>query len=344
MRYRILGRTGFDVSEIGVGGHEYRRSSLVKDGRFTELDPDRPAIIAKALEMGVNYFDTTFTEETQSLGAALTAVGAERDKVYINAMVIKTLAQVQNDVSQDKWGQLLEKKLTERLNLLNTEYVDIFTVCLLEEKYSDVALEHILRIYQSFKSRGLIRYIGASGHNPELMAKVIEKFDCFDMVMTPLNYAKGPCENLHKAITKHNVGFVAMKAFAWDYYGLSFVPARAIAAESYELNGVTPAQMALRWVLQFEEVATVVCGVNSMEELVENASAGELGSDNIDTKVLESCRNYPGQVEKMIDLIDHDYADFSHYALYAVKQITGEDFGTDKVKYLEKWKQIKQKH
>ena len=73
MNYRILGRTGLKLSEIGLGGHEYRcflPSAFGKRekngyGEIIATHSARNEIIRKAVETGnkLNYFDTTFMKK-----------------------------------------------------------------------------------------------------------------------------------------------------------------------------------------------------------------------------------------------------------------------------------------
>ncbi|MFQ6075159.1 MAG: hypothetical protein ACE5Z5_03335 [Candidatus Bathyarchaeia archaeon] len=60
-----MGRTGLKVSELGFGGHEYRRPLPTTLGRWGEIDldefmrkqPERNELIGKAIGAGINYFD-----------------------------------------------------------------------------------------------------------------------------------------------------------------------------------------------------------------------------------------------------------------------------------------------
>ena len=338
MKYRTLGRTGLKVSEIGIGGHEYRRRSFVKDGRFTVLDPNRPRFVAEAIERGINYFDTTFTEEAQSLGYALKEIGADRSSIYISAMSISPFARM-NERPPSQWKAYLEGQINERLKLLHTDYVDVFTLGIVENSFDAGILKTVLEYLVEFRERGMLRFVGASGHDPELMSKLIEDFDSFDTVLTRLNFVLDPSRGLLNSARNHNVGVVAMKAFCWDEYGVSFIPVRKQLVESLLPSGPTAAQMAIRWILQSKEVSTVVPGMNSMEELIENAGAGDLGTEDVDHAILEDLRDYPHVVEGMIELIDHPFEETRHYALAGVKKRIGQDFGSDKQKYREIWKE-----
>ena len=127
MRYNILGRTGLSVSELGLGGHEYRRAAFLDNGRFTELDLARIPTVNAGLAAGINYFDTTFTEEVQSLGWVLKELNVPLDKVVINGMI----GAMDNGFAPDR-------------------------------------LECALETLHAPQEKGLMRFVGASCHDPDL--------------------------------------------------------------------------------------------------------------------------------------------------------------------------------
>ena len=300
------------------------------------LDPDRPRFIAEALERGINYFDTTFTEEAQSLGYALREIGAARDRVYITAMTISPFAHMAECPSA-QWKAYLEHEVNDRLQLLGTDYVDVFTLGIVENSFKTDMFEAAVAILDDFRQRGMLNYIGISGHDPDLMARIITDSDGIDTVLTRLSYVLGRSQHLLDAACARNVGVVAMKAFCWDAYGLSFVPVRKQLVESLPPDGPTPAQLALGWVLLSKEVSTVIPGMNSIEELGENAGAGDLEPEDVDHAILERLRDYPQVTEGLIELIDHPFEETRHRALGELQKRIGKGLGTDKQKYREAW-------
>ncbi len=98
MHYRRLGNTGMDVSVVGLGGVQLASSN-------TEY---AVKVVRKALELGVNYFDTArvYWDSEVKLGIALQG---ERERVYIST---KTTGRTKEDV----W-----RHISESLQRLQTD-------------------------------------------------------------------------------------------------------------------------------------------------------------------------------------------------------------------------------
>ena len=266
------------------------------------------------------------------MGHTLQEIGATRDRIYISAMTINPFERM-SERPPSQWKIYLESEITDRLRLLQTDYVDVFTLAIVENSYHAERLEAALDATEDRRDRGLLNFVGISGHDPTLMARVIEETDRIDTVLTRMNFVLGRSQQLLDSARDNNVGISVMKPFCWDCYGLSFVPVRRRLVESLPPAGPTAAQLAIGWVLLSREVGTVVPGINSIEELIEDAGAGDLEPENLDFSILERLRDYPEVTEGLIELIDHPFEEIRHYALDEVKKRVGKDFGTDKQKY-----------
>ena len=225
MKYRVLGRTGFKVSEIGLGGHEYARflspyhfpgkrkpEEPVSDKELISTQSPRNKLIEHAINAGINFFDTGIIEECQSLGLALRILG-RRDEVHIAAEMMSPVARLQS-VPKAKWRDVILEGVDERLNILGTEHIDVFNVHGVAGGYSRERFEFVINVLKEAKAQGKILSIGVADHQPSFIAELMRKFDCFDSIMIPYNYhrqeAKQALFPLCKAL---DVGIVVMKPF-----------------------------------------------------------------------------------------------------------------------------------
>jgi aryl-alcohol dehydrogenase-like predicted oxidoreductase len=314
MKYRMLGRTGLKVSVLGLGGHEYARflspydfpvkrrpEEPVGSEELLKTQPPRNKLIERALDAGVNYFDTGIIEEPQSLGLALKTLG-RRNEVYIAAEIMGPVSRLKN-VPKAKWRDTIIEGFEERLRVLQTNRIDVFNAHELADGYSRDRFEFVINVLREIKDQGKIGSIGVADHFPRFIAELIRKYDCFDSVMIPYNYhlqeAKEVLFSLCKAL---DIGVIAMKPFCWPYYGIPFTH---FCPPSLKTGIFTPAQTSLRWILQFPEVSTVVPGTNTMAELEETLDAitkeGKIEEGTLE-KCLKMALNPQGK-EKLRDLV-----------------------------------------
>lgn len=314
MKYRVLGRTGLRVSELGLGGHEYERilsaahfagkrkfEEPVSIEEFLETQGPRNELIKRAMDAGVNYFDTGQIEEPQSLGLALEALGRRKD-VYIAAEAMSPVRKLK-DTPKERWREATMEGVEERLKLLRTNHIDVYNVHTPESDYSRDRFEAIISVLKEVKDQGKIGAIGAACHDVRFLAELIRKYDCFDSVMVPYNYhlqeAKHALFPLCKAL---EIGVVVMKPFCWPYYGISF---HNFCPSSLETGTCTPNQISLRWILKSPEVSTIVPGTNTIAELEENLAA-ITKEGNVDEEVLKRCLELaqsPRGKEKLKELV-----------------------------------------
>jgi len=324
MRYRVLGRTGLKVSELGLGGHEYRRFDETKrkseekksSEELLKTQPQRNSLIERAIDAGVNYFDTTSVEEAQSLGLALKTLGRRRD-VYITAMILFPFRRLK-ETPPARWREFILEGVEERLSLLQTDHIDIFNIHIPENNYLTDRLEITLKVLEEMKDQGKVGSIGASSHELRFLAELIRKHDCFNSVMVPYNYhlqeAKDVLFPLCKAL---EIGVVVMKPFAWPYYGISFTHFGSVDLEKCYY---TPAQTSLKWILNSPEVSTIVMGINALEELEENLGAvtkeGEI-DDEVLERHLQTVQSRQGK-DILKRMLDHPAIDLHYYARRAL--------------------------
>ena len=192
MEYRILGKTGLNISLLGLGGIPIQRI----DAAGTRV------LIEKLVDNGINYIDTArgYTVSEAYLGEAL--VGLRNKFVLATKSMARTKEAMANDI---------EISLTN----LKTDYIDLYQVhnpslAQLEEVIAEGgALEALLEA----KASGKIGHIGLTAHSEKVFEKALE-LDWVETIMFPYNLVETQGDELIKKCAEKNIGFIAMKPLA----------------------------------------------------------------------------------------------------------------------------------
>ena len=246
MEYRGLGRTGPQVSVIGLGteylNHQSRKAVT--------------SVVREAVEHGVNYLDMVFAfaEYRDNLAAALQGI---RDKVVIAGHICTAETSGHYRMSRDVAEN--ETLFHDLLARLHTDYVDGVFVQMVnsEEGYAEVTKPGgVLELAHRLRREGKARWVGMSGHRPAAALQAIRS-GLVDVWMYPINLAwdltPGRTE-VQQACDEVGVGLVAMKPFGGGRLFLAKAPS------------VTPVQ-ALHYVLSQPGVCTAVPGIKNLKQL-----------------------------------------------------------------------------
>ncbi len=241
MPTRPLGRTGHQVTIVGLGGEGVMRST----GRMKEAVP----VIRKALELGINYFDTApaYEQSQDYLGEGL---GADRKGIFLAA---KT-----HDRGRDGSLRLLENSL----HRLKTDHLDLWQLHdlrAMEELDEIFSKDGTIHAMEKAKSQGLVRFLGVTGHtDPGVLREAIRRYP-FDTALVSINAADRArasfIEEFLPAAKEKDMGIIAMK-----------VMARGLLLE--DPVRLTPAE-AIRYVLSFP-VSTTIIGCWTPQQVEEN--------------------------------------------------------------------------
>lgn len=236
---RRLGRTGVDVTVLGLGGGGLLRSI----GREKEAS----LLINTALDLGINYFESASAcaESESYYGAALKG---RRADVFLAG----------KSHARDKAGALAH--LHRTLANMKTDYLDLWCVHDLkteDERAAIFAPGGAMEAFIEAREKGLVRFIGVTGHNePAVVTRCLEAFD-FDTVGIPVNPAEPSykcfLEEVLPVASSKDVGIVGMKVFLG---GRLHAPKRLLL--SYALT---------------QPIATAVIGCDTVEQLEENVEA-----------------------------------------------------------------------
>lgn len=206
MEYRTLGRTGLEVSAVGLGT-EY----LMEEPTETIV-----AVVHEAVTQGINYFDVVAGGPALR-DATATAFRGRRDQVLLTAHLGGVEENGQYKVTRDP--MVAEDFFIDYLRRFDTEHVDVL---FLHNNNSREDWERItepgglLDVARRLRREGKARFIGLSGHNAESALQAVES-GYIDVLMFPVNLAghvmPGRAALLDACLTQ-NIGLVAMKPYA----------------------------------------------------------------------------------------------------------------------------------
>ena len=163
MKYVKLGRTGLDVSRICLGC-----MSFGKPGKENGLFPwardfdDAKAIFKKAVDLGINYFDTAniyqMGTSEEVTGRLLREFGLDRDDIVVATKVRMEMRPGRPNGSGLSRKEILSE-IDKSLKRLGLDYVDLYQIHRLDP---DTPMEEIMEALHDVVKSGKARYIGAS--------------------------------------------------------------------------------------------------------------------------------------------------------------------------------------
>jgi aryl-alcohol dehydrogenase-like predicted oxidoreductase len=247
---RPLGRTGEEVTIFGLGGEGVLRTV----GRMKEA----VAVIHRALEQGVNYYDSApaYAGCLDYLGEGL---AGRREGVFVAS---KTHDRTR-DGSLRLLDQTLERLRTDRLDLWQLH--DLRSPRDLDLIFGKGgAMEALLNA----RDEGRVRFLGITGHHdPAMLLEAMHRFD-FDTVLVALNAADRHrlsfLETVLPEAEQRGLGAIAMKVYAQGAILQSGPLGRLLGK-----TGLTPEE-ALGYCLSLPGVSTAIIGCKTPAEVDEN--------------------------------------------------------------------------
>lgn len=284
MRYKLIERCGVEVSMLALGGHEYLPNRLSR-GFNEDFEkaitpgyifpgfggPARRGLVAKALDLGINYFDVTHDSEKEALGRNLRELGPLPYEIFVQTRPEGfCYTYDERNAKMADYGKLRAEVL-RILALIRRERIDFFNIAFMKDAL-DHDPEYLAKVSDNIarlKAEGLVRFVCADTFSGESTYLAQIASGAFDVVYMNFNFAD--CQGERKvlgAAAERGMGVVDREAFM---KGALFDMAREAGVGDRTLL----AHAAMKWVLSHQEVSTLVYGTGNPSHLADAASVLE---------------------------------------------------------------------
>ncbi|MCV9887157.1 aldo/keto reductase [Metabacillus halosaccharovorans] len=291
MQYKTLGKSGLLVSELCLGAMTFGKEVN---------EEDSINMVHRFLDKGGNFIDTADVyvggESEKIVGKA---IKERRSEVVLATKVRMRVGPHPNDFGYSR--RRIMEGIDQSLKRLNTDYIDLYQLHVWDHL---TPIEETIRTLDDLVSSGKVRYIGCSNFLAWQMMKALSYSDFQNMVRFISIQPQYSLINremdreILPLCKEENVGIIP-----WAPIGGGFLTGKYRKGESPNSgrlsNGVgesswenraneknfaileavqeiahsldkTPAQVALRWLLQKEEITSPIFGASSLEQFEEN--------------------------------------------------------------------------
>ena len=313
MEYTRLGNSGLEVSKLCLGCMGFGDASKWSRGSWILNEEESMKIIKRALELGINFFDTadmySLGESERILGKAIKKY-ANRDDVVIATKIFYPLREGKNNKGLSR--KYIFEAVEASLKRLDMDYIDLLVIHRFDY---DTPLEETMEALHDLIKMGKIRYIGASAMYAWQFQKanyIAEKHGwtkfismqnhynllyrederelipyCIDSGIQLTPYSPLASGRLSRSSHEQSKRFEEDKVTQDKYINTLKEDNRIIdrVGEIVDKKGITRVQVALAWLLSHNYVASPIIGATKLSHL-----EGAIGA--LDVKLTQEEINY----------------------------------------------------
>ena len=300
MNYRKLGKTGFEISEIGLGTWQ------VGGGWGKPFDPKiAEELLHTAFDNGVNFVDTADVYDAGLSEAAVGKAVRERsEKIFV---ATKCGRRIQPHVNESYTVDKLRRHVEDSLRNTGLDRLDLIQLhCPPEAVYQR---DEIFELFENLKAEGKIAAMGVSVEQVKEGLSAI-KYDIVSTIQVIFNvFRQKPNEVLFRNAQKNEIGIIVRVPLASGLLSGKITPETTFSKDDHRyfnregkafdkgetFSGVpleiafeaieelkrelgadqSLAEFALKWILMFPEVSTVIPGASKLSQLESNIQASD---------------------------------------------------------------------
>lgn len=277
---RGVGNTGLKVSSLGFG------ASPLGNVFGNVKEEDAIASVHEAFRLGINFFDTSpyygGTLSEKMLGKALKTLMVPRDQYVVSTKCGRYAEGF--DFSAERVTQSIDESLAR----LNLDYVDILQCHDIEFGSLDQIVNETIPALQKLKETGKIRYIGITGLPLYVFTYVLDRVPpgSVDVILSYCHYSINDTslEDLLPYLKSKGVGVITASPLSmglltengppeWHPAPSELKSACAAAAAHCKAKGKNISKLSLQYSLKNKDIASVLVGMNSVQQVRENIAA-----------------------------------------------------------------------
>ncbi|MBM2824629.1 MAG: Aldo/keto reductase [Dehalococcoidales bacterium] len=298
MKYRRLGNSGLNISELGLGGNNF--------GWYANEEDSIP-VINHALELGINFIDTADAyDQGNSEKFVGKAVKGKRHQVIIATKFASPMGDGPNERGASRY--YIMKAIDASLKRLQTDYVDLYQMH--RPPHPSTPIEETLRALDDLVRAGKVRYIGCSNFaawqlSEALWTSRVNNLHSFVTVQSRYSLLTREIEaEVVPCCQAHGIGVIPWGPLAGGFltgkYRQGAKPladARLTGASPRQIyegvlseanwkklqqweafattHGHTVGELAIAWLLAKPWVNTVIAGARKTEQVSANVTASQ---------------------------------------------------------------------
>lgn len=279
MNYRIFPK--IKDCQVSVLGFGLMRLPLLQNSE--EIDKEKTRKLIKlAIEQGVNYFDTAYPYhhgKSEIIFGEIVKEEKLRDKIYIADKM-----PVWDVKKEEDFYRILDEQLAK----LQTDYIDFYLLHAMDaNRWEQVKKLNVTNFLEHAKSQGKIKHIGFSFHdNYDAFKKMCDEYDGFEFCQLQYNYidedgekrTQNPGWQGLKYAAQKELGVIVMEPLRGGLLANPPIGIRDIFANA-DIPRL-PAEWALRYVWESQEVITALSEMNDETQVLVNCAVASTAFSN----------------------------------------------------------------
>lgn len=290
MQYRLLGRSGLRVSQLGYGSMGLRGPQTW--GVRVVDEPQAERILNAVLDAGVNFIDTSpdYGLSEERIGRYLSH---RRDQFYLATKCGCVYTQLEDSLKLDhQWRtEVVADNVKTSLRRLRTDHLD-----LLQFHGGDAETlrqSGLIDLLLDYQKRGIISHLGVSSSLPQLPAMI--ELGVFDVFQIPYSCLAPQHLDAIRIAASQGAGIIVRGGIGQGGPGATIQRPelnriwQQAGLDSLCSDTLPPAELILRYTLGLPECHTTIVGTCDLQHLADNVAAAERGalSDSLQAEITQ---------------------------------------------------------